>query len=111
MKTIITADIHLEDESVIRSMPMESGSMRWEALDLDGVAMVYISTREQAERLFDEVSDLTMRWRERDPEHFRVDAITAPACTTCRVNPPTAGDGTCWPCHTAAAITGQEVNP
>lgn len=76
MKAICTTDIHLTDETVITSKPMQSGAMHWEALIIDGdVVTLYVNSREQAERLFDEVSDLTMRWRERDPDQVKVDAV------------------------------------
>lgn len=74
-KTIVNVDIHLTDESDISSMTMDAGAMHWETLLIDG-SMFLVNTREQAEKLFDAVSELTMRWRERDPEHFRLDAIT-----------------------------------
>lgn len=76
-ETIVTVDIHLCDESDISSMTMDAGSMHWETLLIDG-SMVYINSREQAEKLYQAVWDLTERWRDRDPEHFRADAIVAP---------------------------------
>lgn len=74
----IGVNIHTEPDTVIEAHPLFEGRRPYvEVLKVGNgtnEATLFVSSRESAEKLFDAVSELTMRWRVQDPTHFRVEA-------------------------------------
>jgi len=69
----VHTNVFLTDDDEVRLVSLKDGS---EVIAIDHHrTQVFIGSREQAERLFDVVSEATMRWRERQPDQATVDAV------------------------------------
>jgi hypothetical protein len=79
----VSVDVMMYDDTHIENYTVrEAGPDPFEILKIGEFSTdmsIFICTREQAERLFDAISEVTMRWRERDPDTISLDARIAAA--------------------------------
>jgi hypothetical protein len=73
----VMVNVFVDNESEVTAKTLQRTSVEVVTIGnhLDTHADIFVQSREAAERLFDAVAEMTMRWRERDPEVIPVDAV------------------------------------
>lgn len=97
----IVAQTHLKDTDEWRATYGRDRSFTALSVDSDR-SQLFITSREQMERLFDVVAEMAMRWREWQPDTVSVDAVIEelPSCPDCDG----VGPGDCPTCHGSGTV-------
>lgn len=74
----VRINVHMRDQAEpVSSKPLDTLTPYCDTLRFGDDLTVFVDSREHAEQLFDAVSELTMRWREQEPQSVTVDAVVA----------------------------------
>jgi hypothetical protein len=70
----IRTQVFLKDDDKWRIVHLKDDSCSVIGVDYDA-CQLFVSSREQAERLFDAAAEVAGKWREREPDQATVDAV------------------------------------
>ena len=97
----VSTQTHLKDDDEWRMVYGKDRSFTSLSTDYNRTQLFFTS-REQAERLLDAVSEMTMTWREWEPDTITLDAEIEelPSCPDCGG----VGPGDCPTCHGSGTV-------